>query len=88
MNLELELGDFVKIYHNNTLLVKKDFTNFTKWQELGIYAKRFKVEGISTNFNTKITTLILTDYSTDEDIPTPESNDFIYNLKMQFEAKK
>ena len=88
MNLELELGDFVQIYHNNALLVRKDFTDFTKWQELGIYAKRFKVEGISTNFNTKITTLILTDYSTDEDIPTPESNDFIYNLKMQFEAKK
>lgn len=88
MNLELELGDFVKIYHNNILLAKKDFTDYTKWQELGVYARRFKVEGISTNFNTKITTLILTDYSTDEDIPTAESNDFKYNLMMEFDRKK
>lgn len=88
MNLELELGDFVKIYHNNVLLARKDFTDYTKWQELGVYARRFKVEGISTNFNTKITTLILTDYSTDEDTPTAESNDFKYNLMMEFDRKK
>lgn len=88
MNLELELGDYVKLYHNNVLLAKKSFTDYTKWKELGLYAKKFKVEGISTNFNTKKTTLILSDYSTEEDIPSPESNDFMYNLKMEFEVKK
>lgn len=88
MNLDLELGDYVKLYHNNILLAKKSYTEYTKWLELGVYAKKFKVEGISTNFNSKITTLILSDYSTEEDIPLPESNDFMYTLKMQFQAKK
>ena len=88
MNLELELGDYVKLYHNNILLAKESFTDYTKWLELGIYGRKFKVEGISTNFNSKITTLTLTDYSTEEDIPTPESNDFKYNLMMEFDRKK
>jgi len=88
MNLELELGDYVKLYHNNVLLAKKSFTDYTKWKELGVYARKFKVESISTNFNSKRTTLILSDYSTEEDIPLPESNDFMYNLKMEFDNKK
>ena len=88
MDLELELGDYVKVYHNNVLLAKKSFTDYTKWKELGVYARKFKVESISTNFNSKKTTLILSDYSTEEDIPLPESNDFIYNLKMEFDNKK
>lgn len=88
MNLELELGDFIQVFHNNVLWAKKEFTDFTKWKKLGIYARKFKVEGISTNFNTKITRLILTDFTDESELPTPEVNEFIYNLKMQFEAKK
>lgn len=88
IDLELELGDYVRIKHNNNLLTDKNFTDYTKWQELGIYYMKCKVAGISTDFNNKKTVLNLIDYTTEDEAPSPEGETFMYELPMKFQPKK
>jgi len=79
LDLQLELGDYVRILHNNNLWTKKEFTDYTKWKETGTYYMKCKVVGIRTDFNKRITTLDLIDYTEKGDTPTPpKTEDFVY----------
>jgi len=88
LDLELELGDYVRILHNNNLWAKPEFTDYTKWEELGTFYMRCKVVGIRTDFNKKITSLTLLDYTSDNDKPVPETEGFRYPMMSEFDAKK
>lgn len=85
-DIELELGDYVRILHNNNLWLKPQDTDFTKWKELGTFFMRCKIEGIKSDFNKRTTSLTLTDFSTIEDIPQEEFEAFIYQFTRMFGA--
>jgi len=88
IDLELELGDYVRVLHNNNLLTNKSFNNFTKWSSTGIYYMKCKVVGINTDFNRKITTLDLIDYTEESDYPIAEGKEFMYEFMTEFDLKK
>ena len=88
IDLELELGDYVILKHNNNLLCKNTFTDFTKWRENSIFTAKCKIVGIYTDFNRKTTTLDLIDYTEVSDYPVAEGNEFMYELSTEFDIKK
>jgi hypothetical protein len=88
IDLELELGDYVILKHNNNLLCKNTFTDFTKWRENSIFTAKCKIVGIYTDFNRKTTTLDLIDYTEISDYPVAEGNEFMYELATEFDIKK
>jgi len=88
IDLELELGDYVRVKHNNNLLTDKSFTDYTKWLETGTYYMKCKVVGIYTDFNRKITTLDLIDYTEASDYPIAQGKEFDYELSTEFDIKK
>jgi hypothetical protein len=88
IDLELELGDYVRVLHNNNLFADKGFTDLTKWKETGTYYMKCKVVGIKTDFNKRITTLDLIDYTADTDIPVEQAKEFAYQPQETFDIKK
>jgi hypothetical protein len=88
IDLELELGDYVRVLHNNNLFAKRTFTDFTKWKETGTYYMKCKVVGIKTDFNKRITTLDLIDYTADTDIPVGQAKEFAYQPQESFDIQK
>lgn len=88
IDLELELGDFVRIKHNNNLITDINFTDYTKWRESGTYFMKCKVVGINTDFNRKITALDLIDYTEESDYPIAQGKEFMYELSTEFDIKK
>jgi hypothetical protein len=88
LDLELELGDYVRILHNNNLFSKINFTDFTKWKETGTFYMKCKVAGIKTDFNKRITTLDLIDYTSPLDIPVEKGKEFAYQPQEPFDIKK
>ncbi|MDR2426204.1 MAG: hypothetical protein LBD46_03370 [Endomicrobium sp.] len=88
IDLELELGDYVRMLHNNNLFAKRTFTDLTKWKETGTYYMKCKVVGIKTDFNKRITTLDLIDYTADTDIPVEQAKEFAYQPQETFDVRK
>ena len=78
----------MRILHNNNLFSKIDFTDYTKWKETGTYYMKCKVVGIKTDFNKRITTLDLIDYTADTDVPVEEGKSFAYTPQETFDIKK
>ncbi|MDR2191980.1 MAG: hypothetical protein LBO62_03790 [Endomicrobium sp.] len=88
LDLELELGDYARVLHNNNLFSDKSFTDYTKWKETGTYYMKCKVVGIKTDFNKRITTLDLIDYTSPSDIPVEKGKEFAYQPQESFDVKK
>jgi hypothetical protein len=80
LDLELELGDYVRILHNNSLFTDKMFADFTdddKSSDDGkpkcegsssAFYMKCKVVGIRTDFNKRTTLLDLIDYTKDSGV--------------------
>lgn len=68
-DIELELGDFVRVLHNNNLFARSDFTDYIKYKNLGTFFMRCRIEGIKSNFKTRRTTLTLIDFTSPDEIP-------------------
>jgi hypothetical protein len=47
-----------------------------------------KVVGINTDFNRKMTTLDLIDYTEESDYPIAQGKEFMYELSTEFDIKK
>lgn len=88
LDFELELGDFVRIIHNNNLFSRPEFTDYTKWKELGTFFMRCRIEGIKSDFKKKTTILTLVDYTTAEELPLEEFESFMYQIQSSFGASK
>jgi hypothetical protein len=88
IDLELELSDYVRILHNNNLWLKGEFTDWTKWKELGTFYMRSKVIGIRTDFMAMTTELTLLDYTAETDYPNAEGEDFMYEIPNSFDLKQ
>lgn len=87
MDLGIELGDIVKLNHNNSLTTKIEYTDYTKYNQLSTYGILCRVVGIETDFKNKTTVLDLVDITTPNDAPKPELNCFPYETTGVWDAK-
>ena len=72
IDLELELGDYIRNLHNNNIFSNKNDSDYQKWKDIGTYFLKCKVVGIRTDFNKKTTSLDLLDYTDENDKPLPD----------------
>lgn len=88
LDFELELGDFVRVLHTNNLFSRPEFTDYTKWKELGTFFMRCRIEGIKSDFKKKTTILTLVDFTTPEELPVEEFESFMYRNQGSFGKAK
>ena len=86
--LELELGDKIRVNSQNTEIADKQWTDHTKFEQLPIWKRVFKIIGIELSVDKRKMVLNLKDVTTNADEPEETMYEFVYDFPINLGAKK
>ncbi len=86
--LELELGDKIRVNSQNTEIADKQWTDHTKFEQLPIWKRVFKIIGIELAVDKRKMVLSLKDVTTSADEPGETMYEFVYDFPIHLGAKK
>ncbi len=86
--LELELGDKIRVNSQNTEIADKQWTDHTKFEQLPIWKRVFKIIGIELSVDKRKMVLNLKDVTTSADEPEETMYEFVYDFPINLGAKK
>lgn len=86
--LELELGDKIKVSSKNAQLADPNWSDHTKFEQLPIWKRVFKIIGIELSVDKRKMVLNLKDVTTSADEPEETMYEFVYDFPINLGAKK
>ncbi len=86
--LELELGDKIRVDSDNTEIADKQWSDHTKFEQLPIWKRVFKIIGIELAVDKRKMVLNLKDVTTSADEPEETMYEFVYDFPINLGAKK
>ncbi|MBQ6409762.1 hypothetical protein IJI18_00700 [Candidatus Saccharibacteria bacterium] len=86
--LELELGDKIRVNSQNTEIADKQWTDHTKFEQLPIWKRVFKIIGIELAVDKRKMVLNLKDVTTSADEPEETMYEFVYDFPLTLGVKK
>lgn len=86
--LELELGDKIRVSSKNAQLADPNWSDHTKFEQLPIWKRVFKIIGIELSVDKRKMVLNLKDVTTSADEPEETMYEFVYDFPINLGAKK
>jgi hypothetical protein len=86
LDLSLEMGDFIKVYHNQNFIYDKsqNISNKGKFQKLQTWGLVLKIVGLQQDVENHTTTLTCEDWTTAADLPPDDYYEFPLEFVFKF----